>query len=196
VTTSSEEVARILESQKEKATRDLYFCALLSREIKSTELPIVVVGGSAIEIYTDGAYVSGDIDIVGNRSALASVLESWGFIRKGREWYHERWKLAIDIVNDHVGMTGSRELIRTIVTPYGAVRLAAIEDLITKRLVSAKYWNIPSDREHAAILARKFRAELDRIYLSEATTRAQVADEWGELERRLYPSGRRRSGPE
>jgi len=193
VTTSREEIARILGSQQDTSTRDLYFCALLSREVGRRETPIVVVGGSAIEIYTEGTYVSGDIDLVGNRSALARILESWGFARKGREWYHTQWKLAVDLVSENAGLTGSRKLIRTIVTPYGSVRLAAVEDLIVKRLVSAKYWQISSDREDAAILARRYRGELDRTYLSEAATQAEVTDEWAGLERRLYPS--RRRGP-
>jgi hypothetical protein len=194
MTTSREEVARILRSQTGAATRDLYFCALLTREVGDREAPTVVVGGSAVEIYTEGQYISGDIDLVGKRTALARILESWGFTRKNREWYSVDWKLAVDLVNDNAGMTGSRTLIRTIVTPYGPVQLAAIEDLILKRLTSAKYWQIPSDREQAAILARRYRDELDRTYLSEGAKRDGVADEWSELERLLYPSDRR--GPD
>jgi hypothetical protein len=193
VTTSREEVAQILQSQRNAATRILYFCALLSREAGDRDAPIVVVGGSAIELYTEGEYVSGDIDLVGSRSILAGILESWGFTRKNREWYNADWKMAVDLVSENEGLTGSRALVRTLVTPYGPVRLAAIEDLIVKRLLSAKYWQIPSDREHAAILARRYRDELDRDYLSEFAKRAEVADEWVELERRLYSPGRRRS---
>jgi hypothetical protein len=188
VSAARAEVARILKSQRDTTTRDLYFCALLSREVGEQDAPTIVVGGSAIEIYTEGAYVSGDIDLVGNRTALAKILKSWGFTRKGREWYSQDWRIAVDLVGGPGGLTGSRARVRIIVTPYGPVRLAAVEDLIIKRLVSAKYWEIRSDREHAAILARKYRDELDRGYLSEAAIRAEVPDEWTELERRLYSS--------
>ncbi|MGP8073071.1 MAG: hypothetical protein ACLPZM_08085 [Thermoplasmata archaeon] len=75
-----------------------------------------------------------------------------------------------------------------------------MEDLIIKRLVSAKYWQIPSDREHAALLARRYLVELDRGYLSESAERAAVADEWIDLERMLYsgsrpPSARKKRRP-
>lgn len=200
MTTSREEVARVLRSLQDTATRDLYFCGLLSREAGELDAPVLVVGGSAIEIYTKGEYVSGDIDIVGNRTTLARVLESWGFVRKGREWYSEDWRIAVDLVNDLSGLTGSRERVRTIVTPYGPVQIAAIEDLIIKRLVSAKYWQIQSDREHAAILARRYSSELDRGYLSESAEQAEVSDEWIDLERMLYsgsrpPADRRKRRP-
>ncbi len=189
MTTSREEVAQVLRSQQDAATRHLYFCALLSREAGELVAPVIVVGGSAIEIYTKGELVSGDIDLVGNRAALARILESWGFARQDREWFSKEWRIAVDLVSDLSGLTGSRTRVRTIVTPYGPVQLAAVEDLMIKRLVSAKYWQIPSDREHAAILARRYRDELDRDYLSETAKRAEVADEWIELERRLYSGG-------
>jgi len=191
VTTSPDEVARILRSQGNPATKDLYFCALLSREAGDQDTPVVVVGGSAIEIYSEGKYVSGDIDLVGSRTVLAGILESWAFTHENREWYNPEWRVAVDLVNENDSFTGSRRLIRTLVTPYGPVRLAAIEDLIIKRLLSAKYWEIPSDREHAAILARKYQDELDREYLSDSAKRAAVADEWMELERMVYSRRRR-----
>ena len=187
MTIPPEEVARILRSEKDATTRDLYFCAILSREAGESEAQLVVVGGSAIEIYTQGMYVSGDIDLVGNRAALARILKSWGFVRHNREWYSEEWKIAVDLVSDLHGLTGSQKRVRTIVTRYGPVRLAAVEDLIIKRLLSAKYWQVPTDRTHAAILARRYQDELDRTYLTETAIRDGVADEWHELERRLFP---------
>jgi hypothetical protein len=178
-------VGEILASAEDTATRHLYFCALLSNERGGQQRPLIVVGGSAIELYTAGEYVSGDIDIVGDRNSIESTLQSWGFAHRNREWYSEEWKLAVDVVNDFSGMTGSRTKIRTLVTPFGPVRLAAVEDLIIKRLTSAKYWYIPSDREHAAILARKYRDELDRDYIVQSAASAGVSDEWQELDREL-----------
>lgn len=187
-------VAEILRSQRDPATRHLHFCALLSRELGGPGPQLIVVGGSAIELYTEGEYVSGDIDVVGDRAHIERVLRDWGFDHRNREWYSKEWKLAVDIVNDLTGMTGSRSRVRTLVTEFGPVQLAAVEDLIVKRLTSAKYWSIPSDREHAAILARRYSDELDRDYISWAAKAAEVSDEWTELERRLFSTVKHRIG--
>ncbi len=141
----------------------------------------LVVGGSAIEIYTRGAYVSGDIDIVADQAQLAKILESWGFLHKNREWYHPEWKLAVDLVRNPEGYTGSRRLTRVIVTPYGDITLAAVEDLIVKRLASAKYRRIPTDFDHARLLVQKFGEDLDMDYLRSTATYAGVADALNEL---------------
>jgi hypothetical protein len=191
MTTSREEVGRILGTLDDPATRDLYFCALLSRESGESDKSLIVVGGSAIEIHTRGVYVSGDIDIVGDRDRIAKVLKAWGFAHEQREWYSKELNIVVDLVSDLGGLTGSRSRVRTLVTPYGPIRLAAVEDLIVMRLVSAKYWRIPTDREHAAILARQYARDLDRPYLNEAANRAEVRDEWSALERVLYPDNRR-----
>lgn len=182
MTTSRSKVTEVLQSAPDVATRHLYFCALLSHELGEPVPPLIVVGGSAIELYSEGEYVSGDIDLVGDREKIESTLESWGFEHREREWYSQDWKLAVDVVNDLSRMTGSRTRVRTLVTAFGPVRLAAVEDLIVKRLTSAKYWSIPSDREHAAILARKYRDELDREYITQAASAAEVSDEWTALD--------------
>jgi hypothetical protein len=65
------------------------FVALLSREVKSlcAEMPIVV-GGEALEIYTQGGYTTGDIDLKGPKDCMESILKEWGFQRKGRIWFN------------------------------------------------------------------------------------------------------------
>jgi hypothetical protein len=190
--TAREEVGRILTAESDTARKHLYFAALLSRELKDTDaLPAIVVGGSAVEIYLDGVYVSGDIDIVTNRKAAARVLESWGFRQDGREWYSHEWKIAADLVRDPEGYTGAQRLTRTVVTPYGPVRLVGLEDLIVKRLASAKFGgnhterNQPSDRDQAALLYRKNRPSLDRAYLTAMARIQQVDDEFAALEQEI-----------
>jgi hypothetical protein len=82
----SSDLDRILSRERDPTARHLCVVAALSAEAARHRAPVVVVGGSAVELYTMGAYVSGDIDIVANRALLAQILEGWGFEHKGREW--------------------------------------------------------------------------------------------------------------
>ena len=63
-----------------------WFGALLTRESK-LDGQLIIVGGSAIEIYlTSNEYVSMDIDVVGEKAAISAVLRRWGFqAEKGRD---------------------------------------------------------------------------------------------------------------
>lgn len=187
--TTRQELDHILAREGDLTARHLYFAAVLSNEAGRRNAPVVIVGGSAIELYTKGAYVSGDIDIVASREILARILESWGFHHKGREWYHDEWKLAVDLVRDPDGFTGSRSHIRVIVTPYGEVKLAGVEDLIVKRLASAKFWRIPTDFDHALLLLRRFRIDVDQAYLKRAASSAEVSDALDQLLRQVASEG-------
>jgi len=70
--TTADDVEPMLAAESDSATRTLYLSAMLA--VASGNLDIIVVGGSAIEVYGGGAYVSGDIDLVGPRAALARTL--------------------------------------------------------------------------------------------------------------------------
>src|SRR5687768_4589224 len=59
--------------------------------------PAVLVGGSAVELYTSGAYVSGDLDFVGAVPAeVAARLRRAGFRKTGRHWVHERGRVFLE----------------------------------------------------------------------------------------------------
>jgi len=170
------EVERALEAAKSSAERILYFAGVLSKALGSPEGPVVVVGGSAIEVYTVGAYTSGDIDLVTPRQKAARVLESWGFHTEGRTWFHPKWKLDVDLVGSDY--TGSPSRIREVETPYGPVRLAAVEDLIIKRLAEAKHWQGRRQEafEQAALLASELAGDLDDQYLDFRAKQEDVID--------------------
>lgn len=183
---SRAEVEQAVTSAKTSYERVLRIGALLS---VATKEPAIIVGGSAIEVYLTGSYVSGDIDVVvDRRSEAIKVVESWGFVRAGRIWWHEDWKIEIDLLRSPY--TGSREHLQTIQTPYGPVLLAAIEDLIVKRLAELKHWqNLPAREEdlmkQAELLAVEYAGRLDEGYLDALARRYDTADVLAALRRRV-----------
>jgi len=166
-----EEVDRILSTTKTSSDRILYFGALLARASGSD---VVIVGGSAIEIYTRGGYVSGDIDIRADRPAVQRVLSRWGFKAAGRLWIRSDWSIAIDVVGDRY--SGDPYRATTISTPYGPVRIAVVEDLFVKRLASAKHWQVGAALEEADLLWRDYRESMDPEYLERQARAYDVAD--------------------
>jgi hypothetical protein len=179
--TSAGDVAAMLAGQPDAATRTLYFSAMLAAE--AGHLDIVVVGGSAIEIYTEGAYVSGDIDLVGPPEALARTLTGWGFEHESRVWFHRAWGLTLDLVGPRYN--GRADRTQRVETPYGPVRLAGPEDLIVKRMISAAYWKIPDDFNQAVLLAIRHRDLIDWAYLEEQARRELVSQLLPQLRERM-----------
>jgi hypothetical protein len=169
--TTEEEVGRILGKTPASYDRILYFSALLASESKSD---VVIVGGSAIEIYTRGGYVSGDIDIRADRASVHRTLSRWGFKDEGRLWIHSDWKLAIDVVGDKY--SGDPYRATTISTPYGPVRIAVVEDVFVKRLASAKHWKVRAALDEAELLWRDYSGTMDVQYLERQARAYDVVD--------------------
>jgi len=190
--TSADEVAKALREDPRPADRILNFGALLARESGSE---VVIVGGSAIEVYTEGGYHSGDIDLRGDKPAVHRVLARWGFRDQGRLWTHDDWKLAVDLVGDRY--SGDPYRATQVETPCGPMRLAAVEELLVKRLARAKHWPGPpevarDDVRQAGMLWETLGKTLDRDYLGQRARRYDVADLLADLVGK--PESRREGG--
>jgi len=172
---SYDEVVQELNRATSPTERRLHFAALLASAGEVSTDEFIVVGGSAIEFYTSGQYTSGDIDIVTTPSAnWAKILRAWKFEQQGRIWYSSDLMIVIDFVKPPYTYDVTRTQL--LVTPYGSLRIAAIEDLLVKRLISAKFWKTPGDIEHAKLLAIAHWDGIDWEYVKGLAVRFEVAD--------------------
>jgi hypothetical protein len=179
---NADQFREVIAKAKDRPERNLWLGALLGKE---AETAVVVVGGSAIEVYTSGQYVSGDIDLVGDRNSIIATLERWGFRRDGRLWSRP----DLDLWADPVGRfyTGDERRLREVVTPYGPVRLASVEDLIAKRLIETKVWPRGGTDmfSQAVALAAEYSDEIDWDYVTQVARRDRADDLVPELRRRI-----------
>ena len=185
---NADELGRILGKARSGGEKNLWLGALLAKETAST---IVIVGGSAIEVYTSGMYVSGDVDLVGPRQAIILALERWGFRRESRLWSRSDLGLWVDPVGQRY--TGDVRRLREVSTPHGPVRLASVEDLIAKRLIEVKVWPRAGTElfDQAVALAAEYREDIDWDYLTLVVSREQAGDLVPELRRRVVRVGSR-----
>ena len=101
---------------------------------------LVVVGGSAVEFYTEGGYMSGDIDFCRKTfksippRLMQEVAESLGGKGLGRNWLI--CGLYVDILGPLESETVKSE--RVIQTPYGEVRMIAPELALVERILYAE----------------------------------------------------------
>lgn len=182
-----DEVVDKLRLVKSPTERRLHFSALLAKASGASTDDFIVVGGSAIEFYTSGQYTSGDIDIVLTPPHnVAEVLREWRFQQQGRIWFNEELGIVVDLVRPPY--TGDLGRTQVLITPHGRVRIAAIEDLLVKRLASAKHWRRPDDLEHAKLLALLYRERIAWDYVEELSETYDVSDLLSSLRKALSES--------
>ena len=141
----------------------------------------VLVGGGAVELYTGGAYRTGDLDFVGAVPDHVSrrFLDS-GFRRQGRHWIHEEHQLFIEFPAAALDVGDARASIE-----FGALSVIVIglEEILIDRLAAWQFWHSEIDARNAWLLWRASGAQLDIERARLLATRKEVTRSLEVLER-------------
>lgn len=180
-----EKIKRVILETDDPTERKIRFLALLTSSLLKKEPKPVLTGGSAIEIYLDGMLRTGDMDVVYNVAELKKILKVWHFEVGAafRSYINEELGLAVDSVGEE--LSGSYDKLTTITTDYGPVTVIGVEDLILKRLASAKFWKVATDMEQSFLLANSQENKIDWEYLEERANKEDVSDYLSKLKARL-----------
>ncbi|MBM3881268.1 MAG: hypothetical protein FJ387_16345 [Verrucomicrobia bacterium] len=161
-------------AETDPTLKHLKLASLVSAVFRERGAELVVVGGSAIEFYTEGAYVSGDLDFCVESAATAltarlrqDIMAQLQATGGPRSW--QVGGLFVDVLASFENL--ARTPIRRLDGPYGEVRIAPVEELIVERVLISKY---PVDYPPALECAKKLLAA---ALLGESET------DWAEVER-------------
>lgn len=125
-----------------------------------SEKPILV-GGAAVELYTGGAYTTGDLDFVGSvTSAVSRSLKNEGFTRRGRHWVHEAGEIFLEFPSSRLD-SGEESVILEV--EGHQVVVVDPEALIADRLTAWQVWQSPEDGVNAWLLTRGRQPDLPRV---------------------------------
>ena len=152
----------------------------------------VLVGGALVEFYTDGAYVTGDIDLIGDRDSILPLLVAAGFDRQGRVFFQDDLELVVDIAGRSLRRGESVQYIE-----FEGYRVPSVtlEDAIVDRLLAAKFWQSRTDWEQAVLLFTAHRNSVDRAVLTGKVRANDVGDTLRKLIAKT-PKGHRQPPPE
>src|ERR1043166_4788610 len=118
-------------AEKDATLKSIKLASLCSALWAERGIELVVVGGSAIEFLTEGAYASGDLDLCHTTAATLPVRDRQEVMgRLGAEGGPRNWKVA-GMFLDLLGPVESfaRTPFRRVEGPYGSVRVMKPEDL-------------------------------------------------------------------
>jgi len=128
-------------SEQDPTLKSAKLASLCSALWAEHDVELVVVGGSAIEILTEGAYASGDLDMchatkatlpVAERKEIMGLLDAKGGPRN--------WQIA-GMYLDLLGPVESfaRTPFRRVEAPYGSILLMKPEDLLVECVLCSFY---------------------------------------------------------
>ncbi|HEX6836255.1 MAG TPA: hypothetical protein VF334_06755 [Polyangia bacterium] len=111
--------------------------ALVCRALVAIDDEPVLVGGAVVSIYSDGRFVSDDLDFVSWRDdrRRRPVMEALGFHKRGSHWVHPRTELFVQFVNPPV-MIGHKHVAHParLRTRAGELRILSPLDCVLDRL--------------------------------------------------------------
>jgi len=160
-------------AEQDPTVKSLKLASLCSTLWAERGVKLVVVGGSAIEILTEGAYASGDIDFCHATKASLPIRERqevMGLL--GAKGGPRNWQVAGMFV-DLLGPVESfaRTPFRRIQGPYGELSVMTPEDLLVERVLVAYY---PQEDLPALDCVKKFIGVI---------LRDGIAVDWSEVRR-------------
>lgn len=173
-----EEIKGIEDPVKKRAM----FSAILSKEIMDRGgRPPILVGGIALEIYTQGSYTTGDIDLKADRGLLEIILTQWNFKKSGRLWFNSELDIYIDWLGEGLDEGKEAEVrVNTVIVGKNLeVRVISIEDLIIDRLNAAKWWDDKDSLMWSIVLVsvkRELGEVLDLEYLRKRAKAEDLED--------------------
>lgn len=191
-------VARRLRGARDILRRRLILAAWLNAALAAIGGRVAVVGGSALEFYTQGEYATADLDLVSvDRVLIGQHLDELGFAHAGRYWVADELNLVVEVPDDTLkvgGTPGDWERVTAVEVPgIGAASIIGPEDLLVDRLLAARYWNDEASLRWARVLLRYWGVEpaqaltLDRVYLEALARREGVGELLAQLLADEYP---------
>jgi len=141
----------------------------------------VLVGGAAVELYTLGAYTTGDVDLVGTVTPRAArALTAAGFERHGRHWIHEASQLFVEFP---ASALEALERAEWAVLQGRRVLIISSEDLLVDRLGAWQYWKSSVDGANALRLWRAQSEHIDEQRLKRRLAQSGWLKAWRSLVR-------------
>lgn len=147
--------------EKSLARRGVKIAAVIAEALRSVGQDSILVGGAAVEFYTEGGYATKDIDMIAAGGPdLWRVMEELGFQRRGKDFINEKLEIYIEFPGE---MLGAGRISNVLDVDGMPLRIISVEDLIVDRLCAYKFWKSGMDGLSALLLLESGRCDRGRL---------------------------------
>lgn len=153
--------------------RRLYVLAILTECLSMRGIQPILVGGTAVEMYTLGGYQTKDVDVIMDSTpAVLAAMEQLGFTRQGRYWVREDIDIAIEAPAGP--LAGDMEHVIELDIEDMPVYVIGVEDLLIDRLNAYVHWKSTEDKRWAERILEAQQSRIDWGYLRQQAAREKV----------------------
>ncbi len=135
---------------KDPVERSMTIASIIAEALRGVGRDPILVGGAAVEFYTQGGYSTADIDMVAEGGPdLFRVMSDLGFERFGKDFKDITRKIYVEFPGSSLKPS---ERVDTVAVGQRTLRVISIEDLIIDRLCAYKFWRSGIDGLNTLLL--------------------------------------------
>lgn len=140
----------------------------VAAHLKAKGIDTVLVGGAVVSIYSEGAYESGDLDLILTNffvKNLPQVMREIGFEKKGRHFVHPECEhLYVEFPTGPVEIGDDLNITPEEITVDGSkIKILSPTDCVKDRLATYIHFKDRVGLEQALLVARKHPINLENV---------------------------------
>lgn len=131
-------------------------------------IDVVLSGGACVSFYSDGKYVSSDLDLVdlyfAKMSNIRDAMREIGFSQEGRHFIHVDTDYLVEFPGGPLSV--GEEQVKQIdeyKLSTGILRIISPTDCVKDRLAAYYHWDDTQSMEQALLVARSKKVDLKEI---------------------------------
>ncbi len=167
-------ISKLKKISKLPATiQQVTLAAFFSKIFRQKGIDFILVGGAAVQFYTQAQYLTGDIDVIlrgDTKEVIETIMTSLGFYRTSnyRQFENPLFQFSVEFPPSPIAI-GNRTItmVDVVETPEGPLKIIRIEDLIMDRIIAFVEWKDAPSLDQAKLLYFKNKKEIDHNYLAD-----------------------------
>ena len=140
--------------------------AIVCSTLKDHGIEAILTGGSAVTVYSQNEYESGDLDFIthAKEKELSKVLSTIGFKKSGKSFNHKDTEYFLEFPGSviQIGDLTIHKWNRKK-TPFGTIFILTPTNCVMDRLAAFYHWNDKQSLDQALMVAKKNKIDLKDI---------------------------------
>jgi hypothetical protein len=142
--------------------------AIVADHLKQRGITVVLVGGLAVEIYSENLYLTKDIDLIDisyqEPAVLSQAMAEIGFSKQGRVYVNETTEICVEFPSAPLSI-GEQLITETTVfeSNAGEIPILFAKDVIKDRLAAYFHWQDKQSLVQAVAVMIKHPISLDEL---------------------------------